>query len=256
MNQQRHPRIGERSLGDGGGHVAVTTDPADEGTVYRAEPIARVERDTPVHETNVIVIDRHTTVAPFKDRLRWGSILGGLLTTIALMVVFTVLGLAIGFSVFGPDSDATHVTRSAAIWSAVSALVAFFLGAWVTGKTAAVENDDNALLNGFMVAAAALFTILFLGGLGLGNLFGLVGNSIGDIARLAAENPQAVRDVGTNVDTDVSGSGIFERAENGAWYTLAGLVVAFAAATLGGWLGHKSRHSHDLHGHVPGDTTS
>ena len=65
-----------------------------------------------------------------------------------------------------------------------------------------------------------------------------------------------VQDASANATVEVSGSSLFERAETGAWYTLAGLVVAFAAATLGGWLGHKSRHDHDLHGHAPGGATS
>ena len=167
MNQQRRTRPNERPLNDGSNHVAVTTEPTSEATVYRTEPSTRARRGTTATESRVNVIDRQTTVASFTDRLRWGPIIGGLLTTIALMVVFTALGLAIGFSVFDPDSDTTNVTRSAAVWSAVSAVLAFLLGGWLTGKTAAVENDGNALLNGFLVAAA-LVTILFLGGMGLG----------------------------------------------------------------------------------------
>ena len=172
------------------------------------------------------------------------------MTTIALMLLLTVLGLAIGLSVFEPSSDPTEIATSAAVWSAISAVIAFFLGGWVTGKAAAVENDDNALLNGFMVAAAALFMVLVLGGLGLGNLFGVIGASIGDIARVVVNNPDAVPN---NVPVDAPDvSTVYDRAANGARYTLAGLVIGFAAATLGGLVGHKSRHGHDLHGHTTG----
>ncbi len=224
----------EPRLGDKGGYVDVTTERTGEGVVYRAQP------GVVTADTNVI--ERQTTVAPFKDRLRWGPIVGGLMTTIALLLLFTLLGLAIGLAVFEPNDDPTTVATSAAVWSAISAVLAFFIGGWVTGKTAAVENDDNALLNGFMVAATALFLILVFGGLGIGNAFGQIGNAIGDLALLAD---------GGNANQQA----VFNRAENSAWYSLAGVALGLASATLGGWVGHKSRHDHDLHGHQPADAT-
>lgn len=227
---------------NGTGRVEVTTERTAEGTVYRAEPR--------VVTTDVNVLERPTTVAPFQDRLRWGPIVGGLATTIALMLLFTMLGLALGFTLFEPNEDTTTIVKSAAVWSTVSGVLAFFLGGWVTGKTAAVENDDNALINGFIVAAAALVMILFLGGLGLGNLFGIIGGNIGDIAQIVTNNPNQVPNSIPVIAPDAAT--VFERAENSAWYSLAGLVIGLAAATLGGWVGHKSRHGHELHDHTTG----
>ena len=63
-------------------------------------------------------------VMTVKDRVRWGPILAGLLTTIASMLILTVLGLAIGLSAFEPG-EGDGLGTAAGIWGAVSAVVAF-----------------------------------------------------------------------------------------------------------------------------------
>ena len=74
-----------------------------------------------------------------RDLVRRGPILAGLATTLATLLVLTVLGTAIGLSAFEPDdAGGTVFTTSAAIWGAVSALVAFFAGGALAGRTAAV----------------------------------------------------------------------------------------------------------------------
>ena len=57
---QRRGADAERRLGDRERHVDVTTERTGEGEVYRTEPRVVVE------PTNVI--DRQTTVTPFKDQ--------------------------------------------------------------------------------------------------------------------------------------------------------------------------------------------
>ncbi len=226
----------EPRLGDKGGYVDVTTERTGEGVVYRAQP------GVVTADTNVI--ERQMTVAPFKDRLRWGPIVGGLMTTIALLLLFTLLGLAIGLAVFEPNDDPTNIATSAAVWGAVSAILAFFLGGWVTGKTAAVENDDNALLNGFMVGASALALTLWLASMGVGNLLGGIGNNIDEIARVG-------RDQFANVDTQATAQNAqntavnaYDEARNGAWGTLAAMALALGASTVGDLLGHRSQDHH------------
>jgi len=174
-----------------------------------------------------------------RDRVRWGPILAGLLTTIATLLLLTLLGLAVGLSAFEPnDAGNSEVGTSAAIWGAASALVAFFLGGWVAAKSAAVDGEASGALNGFLVGAAALALILWLIGTGLGNLIGAVGNNIGDIANLGNANNVTVPD-GTDAATVAREN--YDEARNSAWGTLAGLALALAASTIGGWLGHNER---------------
>jgi len=174
-----------------------------------------------------------------RDRVRWGPIVAGLVTTIATMIVLTLLGLAVGLSAFEPnDAGASEVGTAAAIWGGVSALVAFFLGGWVAAKSAAVDGEASGSLNGFLVGAAALALIIWLIGIGLGNLFGAVSNNIDDIVNLGTE-----ANVTTPETSDVAATATenYDEARNSAWGTLAGVVIALAAATIGGWVGHNER---------------
>jgi len=221
--------------------VNITVEQTGEGTVYRAQPRHLV---TEHGVTERSVTERAVPVAPARDKVRWGPILAGLIATIASMLVLTVLGLAVGLSVFDPG-DGDGAGTSAVIWSALSALIAFFIGGWVTGKTAAVHGDDNAILNGLMVGATALALVLWLAGMGLGNLLGGIGSNIGDIARIGVEGTAGIDTTAAAQDArNVAVSG-YDEARNSAWGTLAGMVLALAAAAVGALVGHKNRHMHD-----------
>ena len=194
-------------------------------------------------------------VMPARNRVQWGPIMAGLLTTIASMLVLTVLGLAIGSSAFEPRDSGETIGGVAAIWGAISAIIAFALGGWVAAKTAAVGGGFAGLMQGLMVGATALALILYLTGSGLGNLFGTIGSNIGDIANIAqdtsgaattdqvqAEATDAAAQAQAQVDDVASGAkSAFLDAEEGAWGTLGGLVVALGAAGVGGLLGQNKR---------------
>ena len=237
MPERRVSDTGQRP--SGGDSVNVTVERTGEGTVYRAEPRHLV--------TDYAAIERTAMAVPARDRIRWGPILAGLVTTLASMLVLTVLGLALGLSVFEPTSDGSDVGVAAAIWSALSALASFFLGGWVAGKTAAVHGDDNALLNGFMVGATALALILWLTSTGVGNLLGGLGANISDIARIGADQVSNA-DIGAATESaGTAAVAAYDEARNSAWGTLAGLLLSLGAATVGGMVGHKARHSHNAY---------
>jgi len=192
-----------------------------------------------------------------KNRVQWGPIMAGLLSTITSLLVLTVLGLAIGASAFEPRTSGESIGTAAAIWGAASAILSFLIGGWVAAKTAAVGGPGSGLINGLMVGATALALILYLTGSGLGNLFGTVGNNIGDIANVAQDQAQTqgvstqdaqnqaqqaqgqIQDAQTNAENTVRSS--FDEVRNSAWGTLAGLLLALGAAGLGGLLGHNKR---------------
>lgn len=180
-----------------------------------------------------------------KNRVQWGPIVAGLLTTIATMLVLTVLGLAIGASVLDPNDSGDGIGTAAGIWGGISAILSFLLGGWVAAKSAAVGGPGSGLLNGFMVGAAALALILWLTGSGLGSLFGVIGNNIGDIANVAQDEGVSTTDIEqetTDADQAVDdATDAFADAEEGAWGTLGGLLLALGSATVGGLLGHNKR---------------
>jgi len=195
---------------------------------------------------------------PVRNRVQWGPIVAGLLTTIASLIVLSVLGLAIGASAFEPRDSGESIGTAAAIWGGVTAIVSFFIGGWIAAKTAAVGGRGSGMINGFMVGATALALILYLTGAGLGNLFGTVGANIGDIANVVQDQAQtqgvttaedaeaqaaAAQDEVDEAQTSVSNAlnSSYDEVRDGAWGTLIGLVLALGAAALGGLLGYNQR---------------
>src|SRR3954452_15631277 len=73
-----------------------------------------------------------------RNRIQWGPILAGVLGALIVFLLLTVLGIGIGASVLGPRNQAGDIGTWAAVWGAISAIVAFFLGGWIAAQTAAV----------------------------------------------------------------------------------------------------------------------
>lgn len=238
-----------------------------EGDAGGIRPVSggqRVAGDTVTYDTPVVArtgampVSAGTRVGEdvmtVKDRVRWGPILAGLLTTIASMLVLTILGLALGTSAFKPG-DTHGLGTAAGIWGAISAIISFFLGGWVAAKTASVGGSGSGLLNGFMVGATALALILWLTGSGLGNLLGTVGNNIGEIANVAQDQAQSqgvtttdqqqnqAQDAAQNATNAVKSAAQdnYDSAKNGAWGTLVGLLLALGSSAAGGLAGYNTR---------------
>lgn len=196
------------------------------------------------------VIDRSTMVPTVRDRIRWGPIVAGLVAAIASLLVLLVLGLAVGLSALKDRASGNDVGGAAAVWSAASALIAFFIGGWVAGRTAAVRKGEIGLLNGLMVGAAALTLLLYLTASGVGNLVGGIGSNIGDIARLGTEqvqsgqvDPQQAQGQAQEAAQRArqAAQQSYDKAKASAWVTFAGLVLALGAAGVGGIVGHKAK---------------
>jgi hypothetical protein len=69
--------------------------------------------------------------------VRWGPIIAGLFTAIATLLILAILGLAIGLTAFEPENtDQRTFGTAGGIWRTFSALVAFFSGGWIAGRTA------------------------------------------------------------------------------------------------------------------------
>jgi ABC-type multidrug transport system fused ATPase/permease subunit len=139
-------------------------------------------------DTSFTMVDEHgkVSVAAPVDRVRWSSVLAGLFTTLATLIVLAVLGIAIGLSTF----DAQNLDNfgiGAGIYGAISAIIAFLLGGFISARTAAVAGSGNGILNGAMVWLVTIPLIVNLLGSGIGTLLGTATNLAGDAA-VAAGN--------------------------------------------------------------------
>ena len=153
----------------------------------------------------------------------WRAITAGALATVA---TFLVLGLlALGINLLANDSGASD-------WvSAIIGAISFLVGGYVTGSAldhrrearSARDRPDGrrGLINGLLSWALATVIILVLSGLGLGQLFGPVGDLLGPL------DPEQISDAARD-------------ASLGAFFTL--LLWALASA-LGGYFGEKANDS-------------
>jgi hypothetical protein len=214
--------------------VDVRTERTGEGTVYRAEPRPAIG---PAAE---VAYPR----PPVRDRIQWGPVVAGVATTIATLLALTVLGLAVGLTVFDPTAAGEDVGTAAAIWAAASAVIAFFVGGWIAGTSVALLADQNGALNGFMVGAAALALLLILAASGAGNLLGGIGANIDEIARVGAQ--LGIDPTATAQEAQTQAQQIYDDAQAGAWATFLAIGLGLGAAAIGGLVGHRIRTRTDV----------
>jgi hypothetical protein len=237
-------------------------------TVYRANGDAMVDRD-------YIDVDMIRVNHPV-DRVRWGAVLAGLFTTISTFILLSILGLAIGASAYTPGEDLSGFGTGAGIWSAVSALVAFFVGGWIAARAAAVHGRGNGALNGAMVWIVMIPLALYLVSSGIGSTLRALGGvaatgieaaapAVGQVAEDVTNLPgvtiqglqataEAAGQTLTEPDAratvqaqvaaalpDVNQQQVDQVAETSTWGTLIALLLGLGAALLGGLAGARSR---------------
>ncbi len=141
-------------------------------------------------------------------------------------------GLAIGLGLIGISPG----DGGGGGWvSAIVGLVAFFAGGLVAGMSSAVRGEATGLLNGFLVWALGTVLILLLSALGLGQIFGALGNVVGQVGVL--QNLQSA-----NLP-DVDPAQIAQAVRRGAIGAFFGLLLSALASMLGGFLGSRRSDS-------------
>lgn len=167
-----------------------------------------------------------------RDSIRWGPIWAGLITALTTFLLLQLLAIGLGLVDIGPGSDGGGGWVPGLI-----GLIAFFTGGAVAGMTSAIRGPGPGLLNGFMVWALGTVLILLLSVLGLGQLFGALGNVAGQVG------PGAVggaADAAQGAAPSVSPREAEQAIQTGAIGAFFGLLLSALASMLGGLLGGRS----------------
>lgn len=147
-------------------------------------------------------------------RISWPAMFAGVVTTLVVLFLLSLLGLAVGLGVVNPVTDPTPLSglgTGAIIWWAVSNIIALFAGGWVTGRLSAIIAGPERVTNGIVMWG--LYTILSLfivttsaGAVlgGAGSLLGLAGKEVASadsqdgnmIASVREEVNQLLRETG------------------------------------------------------------
>ncbi len=166
-----------------------------------------------------------------RDSVRWGPIWAGLITALTTFLLLQLLAIGIGLVDVGPGSDGGGGWVPALI-----GLIAFFVGGLVAGLTSAIRGPGSGLLNGFMVWALGTVLILLLSVLGLGQLFGALGNVAGQVGPGALGG---AADSAQNAAPNVSPQEAESALRGGAIGAFFGLLFSALASMIGGMLGGR-----------------
>lgn len=184
--------------------------------------------DRPTREVRYDV-DNTTVVTP-TDRVRWAAVLAGLFTTMAALIFFAVLGIAIGLEVYDAGETAQNFGIGTGIYSIITGLVAFFLGGFIAARTAAVGGRGNGLLNGAMVWIVTIVLIVNFLGTGISTLLGTTINTVGTVTSTVISTGAEVADDVVNEVEDAANSAGVDTTELQATAEVAAQAVATQAA--------------------------
>lgn len=180
------------------------TNPADEGDLHRTQTLTSDVR---------------------RDRIRWGPVWAGALTTLSTYVVLQLLFFALGWLDLGFDGGGNGTLRAAV--SGVLGLVAFFLGGAAAGASSLWHRANDGMVNGVVSWAATVTVVLGFALIGGGALLG----SLADVATQFVD----LRNAGAGVDVTRAA----EAARETAGWAALGLGLSAVASAIGGSIGAK-----------------
>src|SRR5919204_199405 len=104
---------------------------------------------------------RAEDLVPVRSRVNWGAIFAGAVLALAVYLILTLLGGAIGLTV--SDNVRTDTLKTGgAIWAILATAIALFVGGWVTTQCTVGENKTEAVVHGVIMWGVVLAMLLWL----------------------------------------------------------------------------------------------
>lgn len=187
---------------------------------------------------------RTQDVLPVMSRVGWGAIFAGAFVALAVYVLLSVLGLAIGLSAT-PELSGETIGTGAAIWYIGSLFLALFAGGCVTTQCTAGENKMEAVVYGVVLWGVMFAMTMWVTGnvlrtgasmaIGAGNVAAssirVNWDQLARDANLSQEQMNQVR------DAMPSAAQARAMGSEAAWWTLGGIVVSMLASIAGALVG-------------------
>ncbi|MES2354795.1 MAG: hypothetical protein V4568_10430 [Pseudomonadota bacterium] len=114
----------------------------------------------------VQAMEMQSTVArrPYLTAVSWGAIFAGVVVGLSLNLVLNLLGIAAGLMTVDVANNPSSVSNApivAAVWNAISMLIAAFAGGYVAARMSGLKRKSDGILHGFVSWGAT--TILLTG---------------------------------------------------------------------------------------------
>jgi len=138
-------------------------------------------------------------------RIKWGAIFAGLFVGVATQMVLTLLGLAIGaWSIDLQEAKPMgSIPLGTGIWSAISMLIAAFVGGYVAARMGGIYSRPDGMFHGIVVWAVNWLVFAWLATTAMSFMVGGVFNALGTAIKSVSQGVgSAVTRAagGTNVD--------------------------------------------------------
>jgi hypothetical protein len=135
-------------------------------------------------------------------KVSWGGIFGGVLVALGLLFLLGALGVAIGITAVDPgQTEASTLGAGAGIWTAVSLLVALFVGGMVATRIGAITDGTTGFFEGALVWVVSMLLMVYLAASGVGMIAGTATRLVGGATQAASSVMQ-----GGGANLDMSGS--------------------------------------------------
>ncbi len=172
--------------------------------------------------------------------VNWTAIWVGALAALAAIVIFGLVGGAIGAQVLLPEHgivDLKTIKFGALAFAVATAFFSFVIGGWAAGKVAGILHSEPAMLHGAIVWLVALPLVVLMVTFGAAGYHGAWYSGVASAPGMAAR-----ADVARSA-ADVTGTpGILTKdeaaraARNSALGTVTALLLGFMGSVIGGWM--------------------
>jgi hypothetical protein len=137
------------------------------------------------------------------NKISWGAVLAGVVVALVTQLLLNLLGIGIGASTIEPGTadnpSASSFSMVAAIWWAVSGIIAAFIGGYVASRLSGRPKPSTGAWHGLVSWAVTTLLVFFLLGSAIGGVIGgafsTVSSAVGGLGRTAASVAQTAAPV-------------------------------------------------------------
>ncbi|MTJ48448.1 hypothetical protein [Dolichospermum sp. UHCC 0259] len=182
-------------------------------------------------------------VTEYRDRVRWGPIISGVLVALATQLILSSLFSALGAGriaeSLAPRSITPNTISNVGIWSTIALLLSLFIGAWITTRACGPMHKDTAILNGAIMWATTLAFSSFLLANGVLGAFGLAANNAGEMINQLQQQGNVIN---PNVPTLTAEQtrDIAAATSRSLWWFVFGSLLGLVASLVGAVAGARS----------------
>lgn len=131
-------------------------------------------------------------------RISWASVFAGVIAVLAISILLSLLGIALGFAMLDPES-ATDIGNGSgtavSIWTIVSLLISLGIGGFIAGRLA----QTDGYIHGFLVWSLSLLMGLWFGAMTINNAARMTGSAISSVTSAAGSVAGSMGQGGLNI---------------------------------------------------------